>query len=119
MVQGRMAVAPHVSDVAPFTALNASTAGLLDETAQMAVFRFKVYRSFWTNQVNSNLPVYAVAIMSLIVFWLPEDELAARIELCAALFLTLIGKHSSSAAAIEKTPVCTQGADCCAFVVCG
>ena len=87
-----MAVAPHASDIAPFTALNNSTNGLLDDTVQMAVLRFKVYRSFWTNQVNSNLPVYAVAILSLIVFWLPEEDLPARIELCSALFLTLIGK---------------------------
>ncbi|PRW57551.1 ligand-gated ion channel [Chlorella sorokiniana] len=89
-VEGRMTVEPHASDVAPFTALSNSTSGLLDDTVQLAVFRYKVYRSFWTNQVNSNLPVYAVAALSIIVFWLPEDELAPRIELCAALFLTLI-----------------------------
>lgn len=90
-----MVISPHALDVAPFTALNTSTSGLLDNTIQMAVLRFSAFRSFWTSEVNSNMPVYGVAMLSLIVFWIPEDELAARIELCAALFLTLIGELQS------------------------
>ncbi|PRW57855.1 ligand-gated ion channel isoform A [Chlorella sorokiniana] len=88
--QGRMMVQAHAADIAPFTALNASTAGLLDDTIQMAVFRYTVRRSFWSNNLNTIWPVLAVALLSVLVFWIPEDELAARIELCAALFLTLI-----------------------------
>ena len=85
-------MAPHAADVAPFTALNASTSGLLDDTAQVAVLRFQVRRSFWSNNLNTIYPVLAVALMVVIVFWIPEDELAARIEICVALFLTLIGQ---------------------------
>lgn len=87
-----MTIAPHPSDVAPFTTLNSSTSGLLDETVQMAVFRFRAGRFFWSGQLNTNLPIFAVALMCVIVFWIPEDELTARIELCVALFLTLIGE---------------------------
>lgn len=90
-LQGRTTIQPHSLDAAPFTTVNTSTSGLLDDTIQIAVFRYRIWRSFWSNHVNINFPVYAVAILSLIVFWIPEDELAARVELCAALFLTLIG----------------------------
>ena len=72
MLQGRLAVPPHAADVAPFTALNSSTAGLLGDTVQMAVFRFAVWRYTWSSIVNSNFPVLAVAAMSLLVFWIPE-----------------------------------------------
>ena len=90
-----MMVAPHPSDVAPFTSLNTSTSGLLDDTTQMIVVRFRVFRSFWNSYLNTNLPVFAVAFLCQIVFWIPEDDLMARIELCAALFLTLIGEWGS------------------------
>lgn len=89
-MQGRTLIAPHADDVASFTRLNTSTSGLLDDTTQMAVLVFQAGRFFWSNQMNSNFPVYAVAFMSLTVFWLPEEELASRIEICVALFLTLI-----------------------------
>lgn len=91
-LQGHITIEPHNQDVAPFTALNASTSGLLDDTIQMAVFRYQVRRSFWSGNLNTVYPVLAVAVLSVIVFWIPEDELATRIELCAALLLTLIGK---------------------------
>lgn len=92
LMQGRTAIPPNAADVAPFTALNRSTSGLLDDTAQMAVFRFKAWRFLWSGHLNSSLPIFAVAFLSMIVFWIPEDQLGSRIELCAALFLTLIGK---------------------------
>lgn len=86
----------HTSDVAPFTALNTSTSGLLDDTIQMVVFRFKIWRFLRSSNINTIYPVLSVAVMVIIVFWIPEDELAARVELCAALFLTLIGKQPTS-----------------------
>ena len=92
MLQGRMLIEADAADVAPFTALNASTSGLLDDTVQMVAFRYTVRRAFWSNNLNTIWPVWAVALLSVLVFWIPEDELAARIELCAALFLTLIGE---------------------------
>lgn len=87
-----MVVAPHSSDVAPFTALNTSTSGLLDDTVQMAVFRYKVLRSFWSAHLNTILPIFAVAFLCQLVFWIPEDDLVTRIGLCISLFLTLIGE---------------------------
>jgi len=87
-------VEPHAQDVAPFTTLNASTSGLLDDTVQMAVFRYQVRRSFWSCSLDTIYPVLAVAMLTAVVFWIPEDALATRLELCAALFLTLIGEHS-------------------------
>ncbi len=95
VLQSHMIVESHAQDVAPFTALNASTSGLLDDTIQMAVFRYLVWRSAMSGSLNTMWTVLAVALLSIIVFWIPEDELAARIEVCAALFLTLIGKRSS------------------------
>lgn len=90
--QGRTLIPPHGKDAAPFTVLNASTSGLLDDTTQTAVLTFQITRFLWGTNFNSLFPVHAVGALALFIFWLPEEELAARIEVCAALFLTLIGR---------------------------
>ena len=37
-------------------------------------------------------PIFTVTFMSLFIFWLPEEQLSTRLELCMALFLTLVGR---------------------------
>ena len=58
----------------------------------MVVFRYGVQRLFYYAAFHSLYPVYAVAMLSLIVFWLPEKELCARVEVIGALFLALVGE---------------------------
>lgn len=86
-----MMSAAHPADPAPFYALNASSAGQLDDTSQVVVFRFPAARYYWGVAFTTLYPVYAVAFFSLVVFFLPLDDIGARIEVIAALFLTLVG----------------------------
>lgn len=91
-MQGRTLVPVHPSDPAPFAALPASTSGLLNDTHQLVVFSFHAWRFQGFSSYNALYPIYAVAVLTLFVFWLPEDNLEGRLQLVAALFLSLVGE---------------------------
>lgn len=88
-----MARAAHRNDPAPFNLLMESKNGLLDNLSQLVVFRFRVWRFWLFSGFNTIYPVWAVAVLATFVFWIPEDDLAARVEVVAALFLSLVGER--------------------------
>lgn len=85
-----MLIPANAEDPAPFNALNATANGILSAQSQMAVFRFQVWRL--GTEWRSVIPVLAVAGMCSLVFCIPEEDLTPRLEVVAALFLTLVGK---------------------------
>jgi hypothetical protein len=62
----------------------------------MLALTYRVDRNGWGGFFYSLLPVYGVAFLTLVVFWLPEGDLCTRIEVISGLFLALIGKCQQS-----------------------